>query len=182
MSANLSQQIQEKSTRLLEAKKRYNSLVKAVDMEFTDKMTQLSESCVHVPLELANTIAKALEERNIKSDAFRSYVQQLSEILEYIDSDISNSSDQQDLSFHDSFQLDEESQSEILNSMNSELNSDNNDLLKNDLSENENDELSLSGDGSGDAMQHLKSMKLDMNQFINQNYNVQDDLDGIGGI
>ena len=44
------------------------------------------------------------------------------------------------------------------------------------------DELTLSSNNSDDILNHLNSMQLDMNQYINQNYENQEDFDAINGM
>ena len=78
MQKNLAQEIQNKTSKLLEIKKRYNDLVKAVDEEFSEQINQYNEKKIHVPLELAKSILQALKKGNTKSEEFKNYVQQSS--------------------------------------------------------------------------------------------------------
>ena len=182
---DLSTQIRAKAEKLLEAKRKYNNLVRSVDEEFADKMKQLSEQCVHVPLSLANQITEALTKGKTKTKEFKNYVQQLSDVLNYIESDFSNSSEQ-DLSYHQSLNSDENIQQNTNHEIN--MNSDSNQSFNLNESNNSNtsnhaaDELTLSSNNSDDILNHLNSMQLDMNQYINQNYENQEDFDAINGM
>ncbi|OHT16656.1 hypothetical protein TRFO_13089 [Tritrichomonas foetus] len=243
MKSNLQTQIEKKTRRLVKEKTKYNELVKEIDEEFTKKINELKEPQVHVPISLAKEMIKFLTDRSFKSKEFQNSVNQLADLINYINyetddetltslSQISNSSHYSRLSqsFHEkSGSDDDQSLSDIhkesgynLNSRstksgynlsqsdhNQNLSDDSGESLNNDSfnisndddnfshhsfknqnqkfnfdkndeiddEDEEIDETLLSGDDSDDVMRNLNSVKLDMNQYITQNYEVNDDFD-----
>lgn len=180
MQKNLAQEIQNKTSKLLEIKKRYNDLVKAVDEEFSEQINQYNEKKIHVPLELAKSILQALKKGNTKSEEFKNYVQQFSDLISYVvDSESESESDHHFFNDGNSENLDGGSQpydnSENESPIQSVTSHNNNDLEGADTEE----DVLISGDEGSEDSLNIDDVKLDMDQFINQNYDFQEDLDGL---
>ena len=60
-SNDLKSQIKEKTKLLVEAKTRYNQLVRSVEKELKDKIDQLKDPYIHVSLDLAGRVVDALD-------------------------------------------------------------------------------------------------------------------------
>lgn len=177
---NIAQEIQIKTAKLLEIKKRYNDLVKAVDEEFSEQIKLFKEKKIHVPLDIAKPILQALMQKNTKSEDFTNYVQQFSELISFI-------SDSETESESDHHYTIDQNDTNLEGDLQPEDNSDVDMLLKSNVSNNNDiegteaeEDILISGDeNSDDSLNQLGDIQLDMDQYINQNYDVQESLEGI---
>ena len=163
-------EIKEKINNLIKVKTAYNELIKNTDKEFTEKINQLNEQSVHVPLNLAKLMRQALIDKKTNTKEFRDYVKQFSELINYVNSDDSTNENISLPSSNDGY-YDEE---EIMKS--DKIKASNINSL-NTNSHDDSDNISLSDDDEDDDLLHnLESIQLDMKQYISQNYDVQDDF------
>lgn len=180
MKKNLAQEIQIKTAKLLEIKKRYNDLVKAVDEEFSEKINQFNEKKIHVPLDLAKPILQALKKGNTQSEEFKNHVKQFSELINFIsDSESESESDHHYLINKNDENIEGDSQPDDNSENESPLQSIVSNKNDFDIANTEEDALISGDDGSDDSLNQIDDVQLDMEQFINQNYDAQEDLDGL---
>ena len=129
-------------------------------------------------MELAKSIFETLKKGNAKSEEFKNYVKQFSELINYI-SDSDSESENHYLIPQSGENIEIDSQLEDVSENESPLQSivtKSNDF---EGADTEEDALISGDEGSDDSLNQLGEVQLDMDQFINQNYDVQEDLDGI---
>lgn len=164
MSQKFSQDIQGKTEKLTQLKLRYNELVKTVDDELSEQILHFNEKKIHIPLDIAKPILQALKTGNTKGENFISSVQQFAELINFFsDSEI------------------EDVDASSVNEQNLQYlsNSNQKSALKSDDSLSIQQKSDNFSDDNSDVLNNFDSIHLNMNEYIEKNYNDDDDFNGI---